>query len=272
MNKASRQAHEAVEVRQPGASSRSGRAGSSAPSAQGHSQQQQQQQPDHFVEQSNAGADAGRKASSQNAGQSVAGKASPAIADGHRAPSSNAKQQTTGRAVHTEASSGTARPGHAGDHQAATSSSRQRQLGSKKRDKAVISWTQHVVTTQPGRARPVFTIVTRTAAMEDDSDSSEASDEVSEEAAEAVSGAAAAAQGSAAEVSKKQAGEEASLDTESGAEGAETMAAKGVGTANKGQQQIARLTTSNTALLAELVDLQVSLSCGCKSPMPLRQG
>jgi len=143
------------------------------------------------------------------------------------------------------------------DHQAATDSSQQRQIARKGRGKAdtsVTPWAQPAVATQPGRAKPNPTKVTRTAVALNYS--TEASDEAAEAAPSEASKPAAASQsvsggGAKQHEVKGQAPDEVAADSEA------RSADGGCGSHNKGQQQVARLTASNTALLSELVDLQV---------------
>ncbi|DBA69182.1 TPA: hypothetical protein ACH3X2_013020 [Trebouxia sp. C0005] len=147
------------------------------------------------------------------------------------------------------------------DHQAATDSAQQRQIGRKGRGKAdtsVTPWGQHAVAMQPGRVKPSFSTKTGTAVAlncSKASEASEASDEAAEAAPSETSKSAAASRsviGGGAkqrEVKGQAPGEVAAYSEARSAHGAG-------GSHNKGQQQVARLTASNTALLSELVELQ----------------
>ena len=141
------------------------------------------------------------------------------------------------------------------NHQAATSCSEQRQLASKGRAKtsaSTASCTQDVVTTQPGKAKPICIKVTRT--VSDNSESSEDS-EAGEEAVEGMLW-----EGSKAAASSKlrsAGGAKQPKEEAKAAKAAANSAEAAQGGNDRGQQQVARLTSSNTALLSELVDLQV---------------
>ena len=141
------------------------------------------------------------------------------------------------------------------NHQAATSCSEQRQLARKGRatpSASTASGTQDVVTTPAGRAGPICTKVTRTG-----SDNSESS-EGSEAGEEAVDGMLWQGSKAASSPALRSAGGAKRPDEEAkAAKAAASRAEAAQGGSDRGQQQVARLTASNTALLSELVDLQV---------------
>lgn len=141
------------------------------------------------------------------------------------------------------------------NHQTATSCSEQRQLARKGRgtpSASTASGTQDIVTTQAGRARPICTKVTRTAS--DNSESSEDS-EAGEEAVEGVLWK--GSQAAARPALRSSGGAKRPGEGAKAAKAAASSAGAAQGGSDRGQHQVARLTASNTALLSELVDLQV---------------
>ena len=252
--------------------------------------QPQPQQPQLWQQQQNNGEGSSKSASKTEATsaqqpqgdhQPVKGKAGSAKADEHPITAaqteSTVSRVTSGSAVPDNA----AAEGHAEemghsqpvqskintgrvksgppDHQAATGSSQQRQIARKGRGKAdtsVVSWAQHAVAMQAGRVKPNHTKVTRTAVASNNSNSSEACDEAAEAAPSDISKPAAASQsvshgGAKQHEVKGQAPNEVAADSEARSDNGDC------GSHNKRQQQVARLTASNTALLSELVELQV---------------
>ena len=242
-----------------------------------HQQPQPQRQQQNNGERPSNSASKTEATSAQPQGehQPVKGKSGSAKADEHSITAaqieSTVSRVTSGGAVHNNA----AAEGHAEetghsqpvqskigtgrvksgppDHQAATSSSQQRQIARKGRHKAdtsVTSWAQHAVAMQPGRVKPNLTKVTTTAVASNDPNSFEASDEAAEAAPSETSRPAAASGG-------KQHGVKGQALDEVGADSEARSAEQCFGSHNKGQQQVTRLTASNTALLSELVELQV---------------
>ncbi len=241
--------------------------------------QQQQQQNNGEGSSKSASKSGATTAQPQGDHQPVQGKAGSAKADEH--PSTAAQTEpavsrvTLGSAVpiHAAAEGHAEETGHAQpvqsktstgrvktgppDHQAATGSSQQRQIDRKGRGKADTSVTpgaQPAVAMQPGRAKPNPTKVTRTAVASNHS--TEASDEAAEAAPSDTSKPAAALKsvsggGTEQHEVKGQAPDVVAADSEA------RSADVDCGSHNKGQQQVACLTASNTALLSELVELQV---------------
>ncbi|DBA89082.1 hypothetical protein WJX77_006086 [Trebouxia sp. C0004] len=174
-----------------------------------------------------------------------------AAAEGH------AEETGHSQPVQSKISTGRVKSGPP-DHQAATGSSQQRQIARKGRGKAdtsVGSWAQHAVAMQPGRAKPNVSKMSRTVVASDNSNSSEASDEAAEAAPSETSKPAATSQSFSGDGAKQH--EVKGQAPDEVPAGGEARSADGdCSRHNKGQQQVAQLTASNTALLSELVELQ----------------
>ncbi len=273
---------QAEKAQQHGLSSGTGKVRGGHQSLHHHQPQLRQQQQNNNEGSSKSASKTGAtSAQPQGDYQPVKGKAGSAKADEHPITAaqteSTVSRLTSGSAVPNNAaaeghaeetghsqpvqikvSTGRVKSG-APDHQAATGSSQQRQIARKGRGKAdtsVTPWAQPAVATQPGRAKLNPIKVTRTGVASDHSNFTEASDEAAEAALSDTSKPAAASQsvsggGAKQHEVKGQAPDEVAADRE-----AKSANGDG-GSHNKGQQQVARLTASNTALLSELVELQV---------------
>ena len=273
---------QAGKAQQHGISSGTGKVRGGHQSLHRHQRQLRQQQQNNGEGSSkSAGKTGATSAHPQGDHQSVKGKPGSAKADEHLTTAAQTESTvswvTPGSAVPNNAAAeghaektGHSQPVHSKintdrvksgppDHQAATGSSQQWQFAKKVTDKAdtsVTPWAQPAVDMQPSIAPPKVTKVTRTAVASNNS-TFDASDEAARAAPSETSKPAAASQ-SVSGAGAKQQGVKGHVPDEVAAGSDARSADDDCGSHDKGQQQVARLTASNTALLSELVELQVS--------------